>query len=72
VNRTAEECKRDASEAIARLEAVPQLDARVDLDATIRVVHGNELVAELRGDFDAFAREFANWIEAETARAASS
>lgn len=71
VNRTAEECKRDASEAIARLGEIPALDGPVNLDAAIRVMHGNDQVAELGGDFESFARDFSKWIDAETARVAS-
>jgi hypothetical protein len=34
------------------------------LNAQVRIVHGRETIAELHGDFEAFAGEFSRWIEA--------
>ena len=31
----------------------------------VRIVHGRETVAELQNDFEAFADDFARWIQAQ-------
>jgi hypothetical protein len=64
LNRTADEAVAEARAAVQRLEEVPRLDAPVELDARIRVMHGREPVAELEagGDFEAFAGAFASWV----------
>jgi hypothetical protein len=64
VNRTADEAVREARAAIERLDTVPTFAGPVSLGARVRVVHGRETVAELEadGDFDAFARRFAEWV----------
>ncbi len=67
VERGADETKREAREAVERLARVPHSTRAVELDASIRVVHGREQVAELRGDFAAFSDRFARWIDASTA-----
>ncbi len=69
LNRDPETAKREAREAIARLERVPRGPQRVELDARIRVVHGRETVAVLDGDFEAFSAAFARWIDAQVAQA---
>jgi Zn-dependent oligopeptidase len=67
VNDAADERKRKAKEAVARLADIPEREERVDLDATIRIVHSRERVAELGGDFPAFCEEFSRWIDARHA-----
>ncbi len=66
VNRSAAEARVEARESIARLERVPRPTGKIELDAHIRVAHGRETVAELRGDFDAFSAEFARWIDGQS------
>ena len=70
LNQTAEERRTEAQERIVKLAEIPVASERVDLDARIRVVHGAESVAELRGDFGQFATQFATWIDAHTAATA--
>ena len=53
----------EARESLARSASLPSVDAEPRLNARMRVVHGRESVAELGGDFEAFANEFAVWIE---------
>jgi hypothetical protein len=53
-----------ARESLARSASLPAFEGASDLDARIRVVHGREEVAELDGDFEAFAGRFARWIGA--------
>lgn len=64
VNRDLATALHDAHAAIERLERVPRFDGPVELDARLRVVHGREVVAELNGDFEACAAQFARWIDA--------
>jgi hypothetical protein len=64
VNLTVEQAQQRARERIARMKDVAPPPATVELDARVRIMHGNELVAELDGDFDAFSRTFAAWIDA--------
>lgn len=65
LNRDAATARREAREAIERLQRVPPGPATVELDARIRVVHGRETIAELGADFDAFSAQFARWIDAQ-------
>jgi Zn-dependent oligopeptidase len=69
VNRSVGEAQRDAKASLDRLGDVPQFSGRVALDATIRVMHGNETLAELDSDFAAFSDQFARWIDSQTAAA---
>jgi len=63
LNATADEHKIATREAIARLESIAPGPLAVELDAKVRVVHGHETVAELGGDFGAFCRQFAEWVD---------
>lgn len=65
VNRGVDEALDDARAAVARLDAIPAFEGPVQLDGALRVVHGREQVAVLDGDFDACARAFAAWIDAQ-------
>jgi hypothetical protein len=62
-----------ARAAVGRIASVPRDEAPVELDATIRVVHGRETVAttEDGGDFDRACADFARFIERLEAAAAS-
>ena len=62
VNRDAETASSDARAAIARLQEIAPFTGKVDLDASIRIAHGNETIAE-DPDFEKLSREFAGWIE---------
>ena len=64
-NRTVEEALDEARAALRHERTLPVSSAPIELDATIRVVHGRETVAELgREGFEAFAATFARWIAA--------
>ncbi|MBL8804870.1 MAG: peptidase M3 [Planctomycetes bacterium] len=67
VNLSAQEAKQEARAALARLESVPRWNGPVELDARIKVIHGRETVAQLDGDFAAFAHAFERWIDELTA-----
>ncbi len=67
VNRSADEAEREARGRIARLARVPERNGPVDLDATLRVQHGTQVVAETggtaaEGRFEACAARFEAWI----------
>jgi hypothetical protein len=64
VNGSAEERKQVARAACQRLSAIPKLESKVELDAKISIVHGNQRVAELGHDFATFCRQFAAFIDA--------
>jgi hypothetical protein len=64
LNQTVEKRKADVHARIAKLADIAKGPEHVELEASIRVVHGTEVVAELRGDFAQFAQEFATWIDA--------
>jgi hypothetical protein len=66
LNRSVDEALADARGAVDALAAVPRHTAPIDLGASIRVAHGRETVAELNGDFESFAADFARWIEAHS------
>jgi hypothetical protein len=63
LNQTVEQRRGEAHASIAKLASVPVAKGPPDLDARIHVVHGAESVAELAGDFERFAAQFATWID---------
>ena len=64
VERTADEAVADARAQLDRLGEIPEFEGEVALGGELRVAHGNETIAELDGDFPAFAQRFERWIEA--------
>jgi hypothetical protein len=64
LNRTLDEALGEARESLDRLAGVSEPSGPVELDARLRVVHGNETVAELERSFDNCAEQFARWIDA--------
>jgi len=68
-NRTIEAALNEAQTSIANLANVPVFDAPVNLNANIRVMHGNDLVAGGDGKpFAGTADEFAAWVHSLEAR----
>ncbi len=64
VNRSVDQALANAHESMEREKSIPRQDGTVELDASIRVVHGTESVVELGADgFEVFARGFADWID---------
>jgi len=70
-NASVEEKTKRARLAVARSSEIPAFDGDVDLDATIRVMHGREEIASTEGGgVDELARTFGDWIRGkEKARA---
>ena len=67
VNKTVPQALEEARAAIARLPSIPEAKGAPNLNARIRVIHGNETVAEVgAGGFDAFAKDFSRWVDART------
>jgi hypothetical protein len=66
LNRSVDEALGEARESLERLASAPEPGGPVELDARLRVVHGNTTVAELERSFDDCAEQFARWIDAFT------
>ncbi len=67
ISRPLAEVLRQAEAAVAFEKEIPHLKGPVDLDARIRIVHGDEIIAENdKGDpFAEMERRFAVWIAAK-------
>ncbi len=62
-NATVEEAFDEAKESVERMKSVPRQEGAVELDATIRVMHGRELVASTDdGGFEGACEAFEDWI----------
>lgn len=61
VNRSSETAIAEARDHMARLASIPEFTGKVELDAKIRIAHGNETISEA-SDFETLSREFAAWI----------
>lgn len=66
VCRTTDEALADAREAARREPGLPRFEGPVDLDAHIRVAHGNETIAEVApgGRFEDLSDAFGRWVAA--------
>ncbi len=69
VNRTVEEALADARAQLERLASIPAREGPVELEARIRMVHGNETIGEVEpgGSFEALAEQFGAWVDRLTA-----
>ncbi|MHC4971858.1 MAG: M3 family metallopeptidase [Planctomycetota bacterium] len=65
LNRTPDTAVERARQAVARLADVPEVTGDVELNATIRVVHGRDEIVSTRGGFAPAAEGFARWIESQ-------
>ncbi len=65
LNCTPDAAVERARQAVARLADVPEATGDVELNATIRVVHGREEIVSTRDGFAPAADGFARWIEAQ-------
>lgn len=62
-NRSVDEALADARRKVDRLESIPTPPSEFDLGATVKVMHGNEVIATTsRGGYSGVADEFAEWI----------
>ncbi|MHC4844672.1 MAG: M3 family metallopeptidase [Planctomycetota bacterium] len=67
-NRSADEAVASAREAIARSADVPSCEMPIELNASIRVMHGQQTVASNDGkSFEECAADFERWIDAQAA-----
>jgi hypothetical protein len=66
VNKPLEEALEEVEKASARNADAPAMPRKVDLDAVIRIAHGDEIIAgnENGESFDAIERGFSEWLEA--------
>jgi hypothetical protein len=66
-NRTPADVLAETAVVAERMAAVPRWEAPVELDATIRVVHGTELIATTEdGGFETACDAFERWIDLNT------
>ena len=63
LRRSADEALREARDAADREPSLPRFEGEVALNADIRIAHGDDTVAQLTGDWDAFAADFRAWVE---------
>lgn len=63
--RTTDEALAEAREAVRREPTLPRFEGPVDLDAHIRLAHGNETIAEVApgGRFEDMSDAFGRWVE---------
>ncbi|MEM6731087.1 MAG: M3 family metallopeptidase [Myxococcota bacterium] len=62
VNRSVDEALDEARQQIERLESIESPQGAVDLNASIRVMHGNETVASSQSGYEGLATQFSDWI----------
>lgn len=63
-NQTVDEAIAEARRSVAAAAVRPARDGAVDLDATIRIVHGREVIADTAtGGFEGACSRFESWIE---------
>ncbi len=66
VNKPLDHVHRDADAMIAKGETLPQGNGAVDLDATIRMVHGDELISSNENaSFEEMADTYERWLRAQ-------
>ncbi len=63
VNRSADHAIEEAREYVARAASIPGHAGPVELDASIRVIHGREQIASTAKGFATAASAFAGWID---------
>ncbi|MBP6912512.1 MAG: hypothetical protein KBB86_01110 [Candidatus Pacebacteria bacterium] len=56
---------KTAKERIARLEKVKQNNNKIDLKATIKMVHGKKVIATNKKSFEDMAQKYAKWLETQ-------
>ncbi len=61
---TTEQALEAAKKKIEKLKDVPEFTGKVELDATIRIVHGSEVMASTEGgSFEEVAGKFKTWVK---------
>jgi hypothetical protein len=54
-----------AKKRLARMEKVTSFDRLVDLNASIRMMHGKQVIADNKKSFEAMAERYAQWLETQ-------
>jgi hypothetical protein len=68
VNKSVEEVFAEAEADIKREATIPKYTKPVELDCTIRMMHGDEVVATTEsGSFESMAEKYASWIREKAA-----
>ena len=69
-NRTVDEAVNEAKALVAAADKRAPFTGKVNLDAHIRVMHGNELITTIEGDnFEEACNAFASWIHSLESKA---
>ncbi len=65
INKSIEEIYYEAEKSIEKLKEIPEYKDPIDLQADIRIVHGDNIIVSLKDDvnFEAMAEKYANWIK---------
>jgi Zn-dependent oligopeptidase len=62
-NKSVEQVVREAEVAMANEKNIKRANGKIDLDAKIALIHGDELVANSDQGFEAMANKFGDWID---------
>lgn len=68
VTATPEAVIKNAKARIKRLASVPKSKKAINLNATIKMVHGKKLVATNKKSFEDMVAQYAKWLETQTVR----
>lgn len=63
VNRSVEEHKRAARQSVERIKSVRDKVKPVDLNCTIKMVHGDDLIADSEEGFEQMCEIYGNWYK---------
>ncbi len=63
VNKSLDDVYNEAEASIEKSKSIPEFEGAVDLNATVRMVHGDEVIATSENSFEEMAEQYAKWIE---------
>jgi len=63
VTKTVDQTLKTARQRVARLQSVPEYTKRVDVRATIRMVHGKRVICTNQNGFEKMAEEYGTWLK---------
>lgn len=65
VTKTVDQKLKTAKQRIARLSRVPKHSKKIDLKATIKMVHGKQLICTNKKGFEEMAEEYGKWLKSQ-------
>jgi len=65
VNKSFSEVLAEAKESISKLNEIPSFEGEIELDAKIRLIHGDDEIASIEkdGSFAAMTASYAEWVQ---------